>query len=94
MAHSGRVGRYTAGPPGDKKAGGAEQQLAKICCDANKVALEQVKGISGQVRLQAWLAPDSSHNAQCKRGHVAAIACSSKCAARAHPPNQMSCDWV
>ena len=50
MSHSGRVGRFTAGPPGDKKAGGAEQQLAKICCDANKVALEQIKGISGQAR--------------------------------------------
>ena len=57
MSHSGRVGRYTAGPPGDKKAGGAEQQLAKICCDANKVALEQVKGISGQARTHSITKP-------------------------------------
>jgi hypothetical protein len=54
LSAGGRVGRYAggAGGGGGAKSGssGAEQQLARICCDANKVALEQVKGISGQVR--------------------------------------------
>ena len=54
MGAGARVGRYAGGPGGGggggaKSGNTAEQQLNKICCDARKVALEQVKGISGQV---------------------------------------------
>ena len=50
VAHSGRMGRYTGAGAGDKKPSGADQQLHKICCDANKLALEHIKGVSSQVR--------------------------------------------
>ncbi|KAK9905485.1 hypothetical protein WJX75_000724 [Coccomyxa subellipsoidea] len=49
VAHSGRMGRFTGGGAGDKKQAGADQQLHKICCDANKLALEHIKGVSAQV---------------------------------------------
>lgn len=49
VAHSGRMGRYTGAGAGDKKQSGADQQLHKICCDANKLALEHIKGVSSQV---------------------------------------------
>lgn len=49
VAHSGRMGRYTGAGAGDKKPSGADQQLHKICCDANKLALEHIKGVSSQV---------------------------------------------
>jgi hypothetical protein len=56
VAHSGRMARFAGGggPGGpDKKTTGPEEQLQKICCDANKLALEHIKGISGQARRPA-----------------------------------------
>ena len=47
LQHSGRISRFI-GPP-DKKVPGGEQQLLKVCRDAGKMSLEQVKGISCQV---------------------------------------------
>jgi hypothetical protein len=44
------MGRFTGGGAGDKKQAGADQQLHKICCDANKLALEHIKGVSAQAR--------------------------------------------
>ena len=46
LSQGGRIGRFVSS--GAKKDGG-EQQLHKICCDANKLALEHIKGVSGQV---------------------------------------------
>lgn len=46
LSHSGRMGRFVSS--GKKDASG-DQQLHKICCDANKLALEHIKGMSGQV---------------------------------------------
>ena len=46
LSHSGRMGRFASS--GKKDASG-DQQLHKICCDANKLALEHIKGMSGQV---------------------------------------------
>ena len=46
LSHGGRMGRF--GSSGKKDASG-DQQLHKICCDANKLALEHIKGMSGQV---------------------------------------------
>lgn len=46
LQHSRRVGSYM---PGFDKKGAKEQQLQKVCKDASKVALEQIKGISTQV---------------------------------------------
>lgn len=50
LAHSGRMSRFTGGAQ-DKKGSGPEEQLHKICCDANKLALEHIKGISGQASM-------------------------------------------
>lgn len=48
LQHSRRVGTYTMDT--DKRGKrGQEQQLQKICHDTNKVANEQIKGISAQV---------------------------------------------
>ncbi|KAK9819739.1 hypothetical protein WJX72_001788 [[Myrmecia] bisecta] len=47
LAHSGRIGRFVA--PGDKKGNGNDQQLLKICRDASKLSVEQIKGVSSQV---------------------------------------------
>ncbi|CAK0783191.1 proteasome regulatory particle subunit RPN11 [Coccomyxa viridis] len=46
LTQGGRIGRFVSS--GAKKDGG-EQQLHKICCDANKLALEHIKGVSGQI---------------------------------------------
>ena len=46
LSQGGRMGRFAGS--GAKKDGG-EQQLHKICCDASKLALEHIKGVSGQV---------------------------------------------
>lgn len=54
LSHTGRMGRFVSA--GGKKDAG-DQQLHKICCDANKLALEHIKGMSGQV-------PASSHGIQ------------------------------
>ena len=44
------MGRYVSS--GKKDATG-DQQLHKICCDASKLALEHIKGMSGQVPMPA-----------------------------------------
>ena len=48
MASSGRAARFAGAM--DKKAGAGEAQLAKVCRDAAKFAVEQVKGLSCQAR--------------------------------------------
>ena len=48
LSHSGRMGRFVSS--GSKKEAAGDQQLHKICCDANKLALEHIKGMSGQVQ--------------------------------------------
>ncbi len=54
LQHSRRVGTYMM--EGDKRGKrGQEQQLQKICHDTNKVANEQMKGISAQVLLLGLL---------------------------------------
>ena len=54
MAQSGRMGRYPgAGFERQRRGGGGnagDQQLHKIGVDAAKLATEQIKGISSQVR--------------------------------------------
>jgi len=54
LSHSGRLGRFVSS--GSKKDASGDQQLHKICCDANKLALEHIKGMSGQVLTSASLA--------------------------------------
>lgn len=49
VQHNRRVGSYM--PGFDKMKNGQEQQLQKICRDTNKVAIEQIKGVSTQVSL-------------------------------------------
>ena len=44
------MGRFISS--GKKDASG-DQQLHKICCDASKLALEHIKGMSGQVLTPA-----------------------------------------
>ena len=55
LQHSRRIGTYMM--EGDKRGKrGQEQQLQKICHDTNKVANEQIKGISTQVGVfVCWL---------------------------------------
>lgn len=48
MASSGRAARFAGAM--DKKAGAGEAQLVKVCRDAAKFAVEQVKGLSCQAR--------------------------------------------
>jgi hypothetical protein len=48
LASTGRAARFAGGL--DKKAGPGEAQLAKVCRDASKFAVEQVKGLSCQAR--------------------------------------------
>ena len=48
MATSGRAARFAGAM--DKKTGAGEAQLAKVCRDAAKFAVEQVKGLSCQAR--------------------------------------------
>jgi len=48
------MGRFVSS--GSKKDASGDQQLHKICCDANKLALEHIKGMSGQVLTSASLA--------------------------------------
>jgi len=48
LASTGRAARFAGGL--DKKAGAGEAQLAKVCRDASKFAVEQVKGLSCQAR--------------------------------------------
>jgi hypothetical protein len=48
LASTGRAARFAGGL--DKKAGAGEAQLAKVCRDASKYAVEQVKGLSCQAR--------------------------------------------
>ena len=47
------MGRFVSS--GIKKDASGDQQLHKICCDANKLALEHIKGMSGQVLAPASL---------------------------------------
>jgi hypothetical protein len=54
LSHSGRMGRFVSS--GSKKDAG-DQQLHKICCDANKLALEHIKGMSGQVQYASRVLP-------------------------------------
>lgn len=51
----GRMGRF-GGTAADKKSKD-EQQLTKITRDSSKLAVEQVKGMSSQVRLTSIPAP-------------------------------------
>ena len=50
VQHSRRLGSYVMGAEKRGKAG-QEQQLQKICKDTNKIANEQLKGISTQVSI-------------------------------------------
>lgn len=48
LSHSGRTGRFAA--PLDRRPHANDNQLLKICRDASKMSVEQVKGISSQVQ--------------------------------------------
>ncbi len=51
LATTGRAARFAGAL--DKKASAGEAQLQKVCRDAAKFAVEQVKGLSCQARRRA-----------------------------------------
>ncbi len=63
VAQGGARSRFSG--TSDKKQTAADQQLHKICCDANKLALEHIKGVSAQARTGTLL----STSLDCRNCH-------------------------